>query len=460
MGRSSIHPSQRRFSCELCRKHKSRCQRIQRYDLKCARCTILGAECIRGQQKKVGRPKQTAASAHDASKVPGFKSRSTVKVSRSKTFDQQSQQSQFNSPGRSGESPSFPGIHDQVGWSSTTSPAAAPVLAPSRVTASYDASVPTPTIGMSSFCQGLLSPNTTNASHDDYPLLCFGSAAFDSTAVDALSLVRVVNSVNCTPTTLIVPGQERPVGGIEISDAIAKLSKINLDLHIRMAAIEKNRMIVDLNSLIYRESPLFIENDTVAVFMLKTSQDFVLILTRLLNSRHCLPEPVPPRLQSYQYNYHNSTPASSLPYPSVASQPLLTPLALAITSIFTQLISLCELFLEHLTTRIERLSTNPIAPIPGITFGGSPLAEPCMQGMLFSNGVVHLLETMERVLGISEPGSSKVGLLSARQIEVLWSELDGRVGVTRDHGTMRPAHVKNLLQRIATVLSRLSMSNK
>jgi hypothetical protein len=53
-----IHPSQRRFSCELCRKHKAKCQRIKADDIKCIRCTLANVLCDSGQQRKVGRPKR------------------------------------------------------------------------------------------------------------------------------------------------------------------------------------------------------------------------------------------------------------------------------------------------------------------------------------------------------------------------------------------------------------------
>ncbi|ODM18854.1 hypothetical protein SI65_05471 [Aspergillus cristatus] len=350
-----------------------------------------------------------------------------------------------------------------------------PILAPCLTTTAPDAFVPTPTWssdGTVSSHQDPLTWNITKAFDDDFPLFNFNSTC--STTADASSLDMVVNSIDCAPATLVIPGPESAVGIIESSDAIAKLSKINLDLHIRVAATEMNRTFLDLNSLIYRESPLFIDNYTLAVFILKTSQDFVQILTLLLNSRQChgalrtsqnpatlFMEPVPLPLQSYQHNYSNSTSTFPLPYRSAASQSLLAPLALTITSIFTQLISLYELVLEHVTTRIEQLSTLPVAPLPGITFGGLPLAEPCTQGMLFSNGVVHLLERMERALGISEPEGGEAGLLSARQVEVLWGELDGGVGITPADGTMqRPAHVKKLLREMAIKFSRLSLINK
>ncbi|BCS22031.1 Zn(II)2Cys6 transcription factor domain-containing protein [Aspergillus puulaauensis] len=416
MGLASIHPSQRRFSCEVCRRQKSKCQRIQRNDPKCARCTLLGVECTTGQQKKVGRPKQASVSAQ---KAPGSKSRSTAKESRTKPLGRQSQQSQQNPPGELQVSPSFLTL---------------PVPALSLGTA--DAASAWPTIGTNYTHQDSLNWDIANVFDDSSPLSNLDSALNVITA-DTQLLDTADNNIYFAP-----PGPESAMGGIDSSDAMAKLSQINLDLHIRVvAATDMNRTILGLNDLLYQESPLFIDNYTVAELMLKTSQDFLQILTQLLNSQQ--------RLQSYQNSHHSSTSTFSFVSPS---QPLFAPLALTITSIFTQLIFLCELYLEHLTTRIERLSADPIAPIPGITFGGLPLAEPCMQGMFFSNFVVHLLERMERALGISEI-SGGGGLLSARQIDVLWSELDGGAGVSPGHGALRPGQVKKGLGRVARQLA-------
>lgn len=419
MGLASIHPSQRRVSCEVCRRHKSKCQRIQRNDPKCARCTLLGVECTTGQQKKVGRPKQASVSAQ---KAPGSKSRSTAKESRTKPLDRQSQQSQQNQQNPPGEL--------QVSPSLLTLPVPAPSLG------TTDAASTWPTIGTSSVHQDSLNWDIANVFDDSFPLSNLDSA-LNVITTDTQLLDTADNNIYFAP-----PGSASAMGGIDSSDAMAKLSQINLDLHIRVAAAtEMNRTILGLNDLLYQESPLFIDNYTVAKLMLKTSQDFLQILTQLLNSRQCL--------QSYQNSHHSSTSAVSF---VSHSQPLFAPLALTITSIFTQLIFLCELYLEHLTTRIERLPTDPIAPIPGITFGGLPLAEPCMQGMFFSNFVVHLLERMERALGISEM-SEGGGLLSARQIDVLWSELDGTVGVSPGHGALRPGQVKKGLGRVARQLA-------
>jgi hypothetical protein len=137
------------------------------------------------------------------------------------------------------------------------------------------------------------------------------------------------------------------------------------------------------------------------------------------------------------------------------------PLALIITSIFAQLISLYEFILDHLITRIERLPSDPLTPIRTVKFRGLLQPDkPCVQGMIFSNVIVAFLEEMEIALGINEMRDcGGICLLSARQADVLWSEMEGRVGIiSRDAGgAMRPADVKQLFRKAATVLCEYSL---
>jgi TRAP-type mannitol/chloroaromatic compound transport system permease large subunit len=135
---------------------------------------------------------------------------------------------------------------------------------------------------------------------------------------------------------------------------------------------------------------------------------------------------------------------------------LSTPIALAITSIFTQMVSLYELILEYITARVERIATDPIVAVPGFTFGGVPLERPCTQGMLFSEVIVHLLERIERALGIGlVPVGGEAGLLAARQIQVLWSELDGRREIIPGRAVMRPADLRRLFGKVADIFRQL-----
>ncbi|KAM0327217.1 hypothetical protein ACHAQA_006351 [Verticillium albo-atrum] len=246
---------------------------------------------------------------------------------------------------------------------------------------------------------------------------------------------------------------------------------MNLDLHVRVSAAESNKANLDFNGLIYQDSPLYIDNITLADFILRTSHEVHLTLTRLRGVRtyrgllEAPPKtdtilagvmPLSPQ-SSPDETYYYSTASSPSPYPAAAQEPLLPPLALTITSIYTQLITLYELILEHLATRIERIGTEPIAPVPGLTVGGMPLVKPCAQGLLFAEVIIKILERLEKSLGIGElaEGDSP-GLLSARQISVLWSELDEGSGVMPGQGMLRPAQLRKSFERVAAIFKHLS----
>ncbi|EEU37861.1 uncharacterized protein NECHADRAFT_54889 [Fusarium vanettenii 77-13-4] len=272
--------------------------------------------------------------------------------------------------------------------------------------------------------------------------------------------VSVANGIDLTPADTVVP---RGPDTIDASDAMLELSQMNIDLHIRVAAVERNKDTLDFNSVIYPQSVLYIDNSTLAEFMIKTSRDLLLILTRLLSSREsrgrlcysAMAEAPFPKLLSPSRTYPSD---HHLPISPVAAaeEPLSAPIALAITSIFTQMASLYELILEHITARVERIATDPIIPVPGFTFGGIPLDRPCTQGMLFSEVIVHLLERIERALGIGPVSvGGEAGLLAARQIQVLWSELDGRREIIPGRTVMRPADLRRLFGKVADIFRQL-----
>lgn len=206
-----------------------------------------------------------------------------------------------------------------------------------------------------------------------------------------------------------------------------------------------------------------IDNLTLAEFMITTSQDFLLILTRLLRSRSScgllcasqMAETPFPKLFPNNHLDLSSNPILSLPV--ATSEPLLAPLALTIKSIFIQMISIYELILEYITARVERIAIDPIAPIPGLTFRGLPVEKPCTQGMLFCEVIEYLLQKIEQALGIvSVSEGSEVGLLSARQIRVLWSELNGRRPIIPDHAIITPADLRRFFGKVASIFRRLS----
>lgn len=222
-------------------------------------------------------------------------------------------------------------------------------------------------------------------------------------------------------------------------DIVDTLSRIRKDMDLRRTLIRRNKSILSLDALIYRQSPLFIANYTLSEFLIATSQDFLHILTRLQASRKWKP--------SAPFHITAITSPERLPHA----------LAHTISSIFSELISFYELFLEHLTSRVEHISTDPVAPIPGLTLNGKPLARPCDQGLLFCDVVLGNLERMEDVLGFDVDGGVE-GLLSAAQVEDLWSYMDGSDGVASGEGIMRPADVKALFRKMAVVFERLALT--
>ncbi|KZL82391.1 c6 zinc finger domain-containing protein [Colletotrichum incanum] len=222
-----------------------------------------------------------------------------------------------------------------------------------------------------------------------------------------------------------------------ISDVLVRLSKLNLELHVRAVVVDANKRTINLDSMLYQNGPLFLNNLTLAEFMLKASQDFLTIIIRLMPSQQVGPLLEPAQSASYYPNMPLSLllssqkkphlwPYTSLPAPT---KTVSSPLALIMTSVFTQLLTLLEVNLEHLIPRIRRMHVEPITPVRDLTFGGITLAEPCTQGIVFSKAIIHLLERIESALGIGEGSSGQMGLLSERQKEVLWSELGGDIGM-------------------------------
>ncbi|KAH7002591.1 C6 zinc finger domain protein [Ilyonectria destructans] len=444
---ATIHPTQRRLSCETCRKHKSRCRRLHPNDPKCSRCTMHGIECTTGQQKKVGRPRRAVTPGSEVTK--GSKDTRSIVPDPQAAWTGELISSQLAS--RFSEAAA-----NELSWSNVLSPELTPV--PTQITTSHDGFS---TIEMDTLDRLLQMPDKDPSwvAPNDPVETCTSSTTSTSHWFNTPQTGTTASS----PADSVYPEAETHMptrttqlatDGIAASAAIAKLSEINLNFHIRVAAAEANRDTIDLNSLIYRESPLYIDNLTLGEFVLGESQKFLTILTRLRAS--------PPlgfsESQSYQGSQYTSTSVPSI-YPLAASEPLLAPLALTITSIFIQLISLCELSVKHMTARIERIAEDPILAIPGLTFGGLPLAEPCTQGMMFCNVTVHLLERIERSLGIAMvPEGGEAGLLSAKQMDALWGELDEGFSTAHGRGAMRPANVREAYDELGQIFKQLSLN--
>ncbi|CAG7560609.1 unnamed protein product [Fusarium equiseti] len=275
------------------------------------------------------------------------------------------------------------------------------------------------------------------------------------------------STVNNDPhVSLEIPKQHH---AIDDQTALMELSKMNVDLHARVSAAKVNNSHLTFDDLVYRQGPLYIDKYTLAEFVLDISQNFLQIIARVLSTRtgpNVLPASSAADAQIYELLSFN--PKSKLESPNKPShsppschgglrEPLSTPLALTITSIVVQLLSLYELLLEHTTTRVDRLPIEPMPPIPILSNHTLSLESLCTQGAFFQRAIVHVLERMQHVLGIeSGPGASQKGLLTAKQIKVLWGELDSGRGIVPGPALMGPSILQRLFGKMETVLERIA----
>jgi hypothetical protein len=439
---------------------------------------MLGADCDPGYQKKVGRPRQsvpisvrkvlkTKATTADA-KLP-FGSVDRRRVSKehgrlqsesefTSSYGQHAKKSTFvpmplpspatTPPSTVHESiynqmskwPSMtkkPSNHNSQSWTQSTGLLAIPndeagmtdpynttfIPSPEPITEEecFDHESPWPILATIPIQQATISSllDATGTKNNAY------SRASGALYFDTENRTITVRAVSATTSYSSQP------------DISHTLSKIGLELQLRRAVIEYNRSNLDLDALIYQHGPLFINNYTLGEYLIGATQEFLQVSTRLR--------------ESMESEMNTSF------VPSNAPKHLTHALARDVSSMFVMLLSFYELFLEHLTSRIERISTSPVAPIPGLTFNGKLLARPCDQGVLFCQVALSLLERLENVLGIVTKGE-EAGLLSSGQIEDLWSQLDGGDGVASGRGIMRPADVKSLFRKVAAVFERLSLT--
>ncbi|KAF5578007.1 C6 zinc finger domain-containing protein [Fusarium pseudocircinatum] len=483
MGTSTIHPSQRRLSCDVCRRHKTRCLRIKQDDPKCARCTMLDEECNVGGPKKVGRPRKSDSAR--AGKEPTEQPRAKPVRSQKKQTTARKPQSVPSPTSVSPESDIFlesmmfsPIATPTTIPTTTISIAAPPVEITTNVAFGLESSWPTPgATGLqpSSFPERLPSKISSCFKH---------SSAFadydwniDENDVPKTKPTQLDLTVICSdPARLVLPELGSPMGSIDLSDALSKLSKLNNDLHVRMAAVESHRSVMTLSSILFREGPLFIDNLTLGEFTLRSAQDLFQVLSRLLNNRQChsplegvqmfdmanLPGLDGQSSSPHPYGGGHSghgrgqNPSVASPFPSASPQPLLAPLVLTITAVFTQLISLYEVFLKHMMLWLKIIATEPLGSISGLQIGEASPQYLCAQGIHFSNASLNFLERIEQILGLTGlPEWGGPGLLSMQQIDLLWSVLDGGEGITPGHGFMRPAYVKRSLWKALSVMSRV-----
>ncbi len=394
-GNFSIHPAQQRLSCGGCRKHKAKCQRINADDPKCGRCLMHKIDCNVGRQRRIGRPRRRGVTEATP----------------------QSRQRGADDASRPGQHVLSPNPHAPPSLPASTSPSSSAYDTPALLD-----------VGFSSFTDAAVFPEPLGA-----------SAPIPSMAV----LLPTPDTPLSRPSIGHPPSLSRapaatlwPQPSVEtISVSVATLSLINIDLHNRMQATEAHKHVLDLDLIIYRRGPLFINNLTLAEFTLKVSREYLSVLTNLHSA------------VSHQKSFastplrHNGLSLS----PRAPDQPLTAPVTLAITSIFAQLLDLYELNLKCLLTRLERFNVEPIAstPLPGLTFGAHNADIRCMQGMLFVEAIHNLLQRMEVSLGISWGPEHGDGLLSPRQMYTLWNEISDEFGSS----ITRPDSIKSSMQK-------------
>ncbi|UZP36592.1 hypothetical protein NXS19_004408 [Fusarium pseudograminearum] len=444
MGTSVPHPTQRRFSCDVCRKSKSRCQRIKPTDEKCAKCTMLGAQCAIGQQKIPGRPrrKKPAKTSIPASQNLSVNA-STLPVS----------------PPLVQPNTSF---NDDWGlWDRTEllypilSPPEKPITTTKNVTA-------TPCGFVDVFHQSDTSWTTSgDTEYSDTQLYASLDTVWDIYKTTTSPTIPLANG-NFWLSNCLTTSHPR---NIEPRDIMTDLSTINLGLYTRLEAIKKNGKTLDFDMMISQHGPLFIDNITLVDYIIKVAQVFLFILTKLYEERHCPSmlhnsQPMvvfcPCQLSSQFIKQPKKLFQVSLPQPTVTAEPLPSPIALIIASVFIQLITIYELILHNVATVVERLAINPMGHVPVLIVCGRQLERPCTQGMIFCEVSVSLIEDIERVLGVQRTLEGKeVGLLSQRQVEVLRDELDERRGIIPGHTAMTPAVLRKLFGQIAVILRRI-----
>jgi hypothetical protein len=468
-----VHPSQRRVSCELCRKNKTKCQRSQPGDANCLRCTLNDLVCDFGQQRKVGRPKRK----EDASYSPVDTSRHTKRRKQSlhlnstrTTVKQFAAHNAFphTSAGNldvdesstrvpaAERLPSHPhaGVSSLVSLAIQRTPASGWLEFPTFMTDRWchdnipgaarggivtDAEVGSPSDGSAAEPSVYASQAFPSRNAYDIPLSMLDTA---SQALFGCSLAWINPQLPIAPPlpythSLTVEKPPLPFGigrprayyvhenkffsdpcdvptsnvGVDGERLMVTLARIAQGLRLRSAMVQANRSLLSLNCFIHREGPFFIESYSLCEYVMTSAQELLRIVAALLHCPQSAPKP------------DGRSPAYFIP---------------TIKDIYCHILAFFQLFLEYLTDRAEKRDEHLVNPIPGLTFNGIILTGPCTQGVLFSSSSFYLLGRLETVLGIGSV-SGGTGLLSTEQVDVLFDKIDRGEDLARGKGIMRPA---------------------
>jgi len=483
-----IHPSQRRISCEACRKSKTKCQRVQPYDLKCVRCALADIECDTGQQRKVGRPKRKTLDSSPASDhgLASRRQKASTDLKSHETLANEAVPVQHVQK-LSGilETPAQARVgDDEVSDHPPDSGARVPTLMPTRMPMMPDLVSGEWPATMNDIWYGNL-PFHSAGSHDLQEMTPGSDRGADATCSTAgfnrnrrpenhptliLSdfMDQVLSHNSCPwmtsdpwvspdqtskypliskrshplpfgigrpPTYYIHENQFSSIPAdipskIESSDPLINLLSIVQGLQLRSNTVRLHRSQLDLSHLIQRHGLLFIGTYSLVEYVMISTEELVHIAANLLNTSE---------------STHNS--GAQLPLHLIS----------LIIDVYCRILSFLELLLQHLTIAAERIATIPVKPIPGLSFNDVVLVGAGTQGTLICSSIFYLLGRVESVLGL-DAASTGNGILSASQIVMLFKRLDNSDGLVQTQGIMRPADVKNLFMRVVIILEQLASS--
>ncbi|KAH6666515.1 hypothetical protein F5X68DRAFT_54937 [Plectosphaerella plurivora] len=428
----SLHPSQKRSSCEACRKHKLRCKREESDNGRCSRCSRLNLECVLGAQKKVGRPRR--APADGAAQPPA-----TLDANDSSLL---SFEHAFGTLEGGFAAPDLTPFYYQSPSSGLATSTTTAANMSALVEFSYEGSQPWDALNIPSFDDASMGSTPSQ-----WP------SSSDSPSASTPTSISSVDECRIDFGNLYGAPSDKPIDALE---AMAFLSKMNLDIHARTLAIARHKNEINFVSIVCNHSPLYIENTTLVQFMICATQDLVQILSRLRSTRPETERPVQcGALGSYgllaSFNHSPAVSPSSLflssqggssTAPSTPghvqsqkqqpeSEPISPPIYFLIASIFVQLISAYETVLYHTAARMICAPAKPLPEMKDVMVGGLTLKDSCSMGIIFTELVTSLLERSERMLGIDPMTmNGHSGLLSVDQKESLWRELGGCRGVS------------------------------
>lgn len=227
----------------------------------------------------------------------------------------------------------------------------------------------------------------------------------------------------------------------------AEISRMYSALQNRGALIMSVAQSLDFNAIVYRNSPLSLDKITLASFAMTTSESFLQILERLQHSLQDV-EGGWRHHDKRMYSEIARSHSASIKHPSSS-------LAAGITSVFGRLLSIFELMVDRIVERLQRLDLGPPDDMPDLMPQDGSVKSACTQGIFYCNRLHHILDRTEHVLGIHQDQlAQRPGILSDNQIEILEGVIDEYTGFGSGQGIMRPADTKRLLRQIAGVLKQ------